>query len=258
MVERPLTITYDQLVARPLIERDVTLTCVSNEVGDKYLGNARWTGVRLKDLLDEAGIQSGVTQLLSRSTDGFTTGTPASVALDGRDAMLAIAMNGEPLPLEHGFPVRMVIPGLYGYESACKWIAEIEATTYRGLFRLLGEAWVGRAGVDPDESRIDTPRRGAKVQAATVPVAGVAWAQHRGIRRVEVQVDGGAWTEARLGADDTVDTWRQWVFEWDATPGSHTISVRATDGQDEVQAAEVAPPFPSGSTGLHTVTLDVS
>ena len=219
MVDRPLTLDYAQLVARPLIERDVTLTCVSNEIGGRYLGTARWTGVRLTDLLDEAGVQAGVTQIVSRSVDGFTTGTPASVAIDGRDAMLAIAMNGEALPLEHGFPVRMVIPGLYGYESACKWITDIELTTYEAY----SAYWVRRGWAEQvlikTSSRIDTPRRGAAPQAGTIPIAGVAWAQHRGISMVEVQIDDGPWMPARLGASDTDDTWRQWVFDWDATPG---------------------------------------
>jgi DMSO/TMAO reductase YedYZ molybdopterin-dependent catalytic subunit len=258
MVDRPLTIDFDQLVARPLIQRDVTLTCVSNEIGGKYLGNARWTGVRLEHLLDEAGVQPGVTQLVSRSADGFTTGTPKSVALDGRDAMLAVAMNGEALPLEHGFPVRMVIPGLYGYESACKWIVDIEATTYEAY----SAYWVRRGWAEEvlikTGSRIDTPRNGADLGVGRVPVAGVAWAQHRGITAVEVQIDGGAWSAARLATQDTVDTWRQWVFEWDATTGQHSIAVRATDGDGVVQTDAFASPFPSGATGLHAISVTVS
>jgi DMSO/TMAO reductase YedYZ molybdopterin-dependent catalytic subunit len=258
MVDHEMTIDYDQLVARPLFERDVTLTCVSNEVGGRYLGTARWTGIALRDLLDEAGVQPGVTQLVSRSADGFTTGTPAAVALDGRDAMLAVAMNGEPLPLEHGFPVRMVIPGLYGYESACKWITEIEATTY-GAYSAY---WVRRGWAEQvlikTSSRIDTPRRGADLRAGGVPIAGVAWAQHRGISKVEVGIDDGPWSVARLAEEDTVDTWRQWVLEWDAAPGLHSITVRATDGEGEVQTEELAAPFPSGATGLHTISVDVS
>ena len=258
MVDRPFTIGYDQLIARPLIERDVTLTCVSNEVGDKYLGNARWTGVPLKDLLDEAGVQAGSTQMVSRSVDGFTTGTPASVALDGRDSMLAIAMNGEPLPLEHGFPVRMVIPGLYGYESACKWITDIELTT----FEAFSAYWVRRGWAEQvlikTGSRIDTPRRNATLKTGTVPIAGIAWAQHRGIGQVEVSIDGGPWVPARLGEQDTVDTWRQWVYEWDAAPGAHSVTIRATDGTGEVQSAEQTPPFPSGATGYHTIEVTVA
>ncbi len=257
MVDRPITIGYDQLIARPLIERDVTLTCVSNEVGGKYLGNARWTGVRLQDLLDEAGVQSGVTQMVSTSVDGFTTGTPASVALDGRDAMLAIAMNGEPLPLEHGFPVRMVIPGLYGYESACKWITDIELTT----FEAFSAYWVRRGWAEQvlikTGSRIDTPRRNATLSPGTVPIAGIAWAQHRGIQQVEVSIDQGPWMPATLGDEDTADTWRQWVYAWEATAGTHTMTVRTTDGAGEVQSAEEVPPFPSGATGYHTIFVNV-
>jgi DMSO/TMAO reductase YedYZ molybdopterin-dependent catalytic subunit len=258
MVDRPLTMTFDELLARPLIERDVTLACVSNEVGGHYVGNARWTGTLLAPLLAEAGIQSGVTQLVSRSTDGFTTGTPASVALDGRDAMLVVAMNGEPLPLAHGFPVRMVIPGLYGYESACKWIAEIEATTYQAY----SAYWVQRGWAEQvlikTESRIDVPKRGATVPAGTVSVAGVAWAQHRGISAVQIQIDGGPWERAKLGAQDTIDTWRQWRYDWQAVAGAHTITVRATDGDGAVQTTVQAQPFPSGATGLHQIPVTIT
>ncbi len=258
MVDRPITLTFDELLARPLIDRDVTLACVSNEVGGHYVGNARWTGTLLAPLLAEAGIQPGVTQLVSRSTDGFTTGTPASVALDGRDAMLVVAMNGEPLPLAHGFPVRMVIPGLYGYESACKWIAQIEATTYEAY----SAYWVQRGWAEQvlikTESRIDVPKRGATVPAGTVVVAGVAWAQHRGISKVQIQIDGGPWASATLGAQDTTDTWRQWRYEWPAVAGAHTITVRATDGDGAVQTEVEAPPFPSGATGLHQIPVTVS
>jgi DMSO/TMAO reductase YedYZ molybdopterin-dependent catalytic subunit len=258
MVDTPLTLDFDQLISRPLIERDVTLCCVSNEVGGHYIGNARWTGTLLAPLLQEAGIQPGVTQLVSRSTDGFTTGTPASVALDGRDAMLVVAMNGEPLPLQHGFPVRMVIPGLYGYESACKWITDIEATTYEAYSAYWVErGWAERVLIKT-ESRVDVPKRGATVPAGSVTVAGIAWAQHRGIRAVEIQVDDGPWAAAKLGAQDTIDTWRQWRYDWQAASGPHTITVRATDGDGVVQTSAVAPPFPSGATGLHQIEVTVS
>jgi DMSO/TMAO reductase YedYZ molybdopterin-dependent catalytic subunit len=258
MVDRPLALTFDELIARPLIERDVTLCCVSNEVGGRYIGNARWTGTLLAPLLQEAGIQPGVTQLVSRSTDGFTTGTPASVALDGRDAMLVVAMNGEPLPLQHGFPVRMLIPGLYGYESACKWITDIEATTYEAYSAYWVErGWAERVLIKT-ESRIDVPKRGATVRAGTVTVAGVAWAQHRGISAVDIQIDDGPWAPATLGAEDTIDTWRQWRYDWPAAAGPHTITVRATDGDGAVQTTAVAPPFPSGATGLHQIDVTVT
>jgi DMSO/TMAO reductase YedYZ molybdopterin-dependent catalytic subunit len=255
MVDRPMTLTFEELIARPLIERDITLCCVSNEVGGRYIGNARWTGTPLAPLLQEAGVQPGVTQLVSRSTDGFTTGTPASVALDGRDAMLVVAMNGEPLPLQHGFPVRMLIPGLYGYESACKWITDIEATTYEAYSAYWVErGWAERVLIKTG-SRIDVPKHGATVAAGAVTIAGVAWAQHRGISAVDIQIDDGPWSPARLGAQDTIDTWRQWRYDWQATAGSHTITVRATDGDGAVQTTAVAQPFPSGATGLHRIDV---
>jgi DMSO/TMAO reductase YedYZ molybdopterin-dependent catalytic subunit len=258
MVDTPMTLDFDQLIARPLIERDVTLCCVSNEVGGHYIGNARWTGTLLAPLLQEAGIRAGVTQLVSRSTDGFTTGTPASVALDGRDAMLVVAMNGEPLPLQHGFPVRMVIPGLYGYESACKWITDIEATTYEAY----SAYWVERGWAEQvlikTESRIDVPKRGASMPAGPVTVSGIAWAQHRGISAVDIQIDNGPWGPAKLGAQDTIDTWRQWRYDWQAPAGPHTITVRATDGDGHVQTSAVAPPVPSGATGLHQIDMTVT
>ena len=257
MVSRELTLDYRQLLTRPLIERDVTLACVSNEVGGPYIGNARWIGAPLRDLLEEAGVDAGATQLVSRSADGFTAGTPTAVVMDGRDAMLAVAMNGEPLPLAHGFPVRMVVPGLYGYVSATKWLVDLELTTFDAFDAYwIERGWAQQAPIKT-ESRIDTPRSGAKVRSGEVAVAGVAWAQHRGIERVEVQVDGGTWAEADLAQEDTVDTWRQWIHRWDAPPGDHTIAVRATDGTGDVQSAVQVPPFPNGATGDHTIAVHV-
>jgi DMSO/TMAO reductase YedYZ molybdopterin-dependent catalytic subunit len=258
MVDREITIDYQQLTARPLIERDITLACVSNEVGGHYIGNARWVGARLKDLLDEAGVQRGATQIVSRSTDGFTVGTPTAVAMDGRDSMLAVAMNGEPLPLAHGFPVRMIVPGLYGYVSATKWIIDIELTTFQAYSAYwIHRGWAQQAPIKT-ESRIDTPSAGATVVAGVVPVAGVAWAQHRGIEKVEVKVDDGEWATADLALQDTVDTWRQWVYRWNATPGHHYLSVRATDGTGATQTPIPADPAPNGATGDHTIGVTVS
>jgi DMSO/TMAO reductase YedYZ molybdopterin-dependent catalytic subunit len=258
MVERELTITFDQLVARSLIERDITLTCVSNEVGGEYAGNARWLGAPLKDLLDEAGVDPAADQLVSRSVDGFTAGSPTGVVMDGRDAMLAIAMNGEPLPLDHGFPVRMVVPGLYGYVSATKWIVEIELTT----FDAFDAYWIRRGWAEPapikTQSRIDTPSSSGRLRAGTVPVAGVAWAQHRGIEAVGLRIDGGPWMAAELSTQDTIDTWRQWLVMWDATLGEHELQVRATDQTMMPQTEERAPPFPDGATGYHTVVVQVT
>ena len=256
-VEHEMTIDFAQLLARPLIERDITLTCVSNPVGGPYIGNARWIGAPLKDLLDEAGVRPGASQIVSRSADGFTVGTPTTIALDGRDAMLAVAMNGEPLPLAHGFPVRMIVPGLYGYVSATKWLVDIELTTFEAFDAYwVRRGWSQQAPIKT-ESRIDTPRSGATVQPGVVQVAGVAWAQHRGIEAVQVRVDDGPWSAARLAAADTVDTWRQWVYPWTATGGRHSLSVRATDGTGAVQTPLEAEPAPNGASGDHTISVTV-
>jgi DMSO/TMAO reductase YedYZ molybdopterin-dependent catalytic subunit len=257
MVDRELELDYRRLLSRPLIERDITLTCVSNPVGGPYAGNARWIGAPLRDLLEEAGVRVGADQIVSRSVDGFTIGTPTAVAMDGRDAMLAVAMNGDPLPLAHGFPVRMLVPGLYGYVSATKWITELELTTFVSFDAYwVRRGWAERAPIET-MSRIDTPSWSADLRAGEIPVAGVAWAQHVGIDRVEVRVDDGAWEEASLAGEDAVDTWRQWVYAWTATPGEHRLQVRATDRTGEVQTAERTEPFPDGATGHHTVVVRV-
>ncbi|MFE9220082.1 molybdopterin-dependent oxidoreductase [Streptomyces lavendulae] len=261
-VARPLSLDLRTLLARPLVEHDVTLTCVSNEVGGPYAGNARWLGVRLADLLREAGVRppsegGPADQLVARSVDGMTIGTPVEAVMDGRDALLAVGMNGAPLPFAHGFPVRMVVPGLYGYVSACKWLTELRLTT----FAAYDAYWVRRSwaqqAVVKTQSRIDTPRPFGRVSPGRVMVAGVAWAQHRGISRVEVRVDDGPWSPARLAAADGVDTWRQWVWPWDAVPGGHTLQVRATDGSGRTQTGTRSGTLPDGATGWHTVTVDV-
>jgi DMSO/TMAO reductase YedYZ molybdopterin-dependent catalytic subunit len=258
MVDRELELDYGTLLARPMIERDVTLACVSNQIGGPYVGNATWIGTRLADLLHEAGVHPDATQLVSRSADGFTIGTPTEVVLDGRDAMLAVAMNGEPLPLEHGFPVRIVVPGLYGYVSATKWLVDLELTTLEAYDAYwIQRGWAKEAPVKT-QSRIDTPRYGARLKPGSIAVAGVAWAQHRGIDRVEVRVDDGAWEQATLGLRGSLDTWRQWVFTWDATTGEHVLAVRATDGEGRTQTADRAAPFPDGATGYHTISVDVT
>jgi DMSO/TMAO reductase YedYZ molybdopterin-dependent catalytic subunit len=256
MVDREMELTFDELMARDLIERDVTLACVSNEVGGHYIGNARWVGAPLKPLLEEAGVRPGADQIVSRSVDGFTVGTPTSVAMDGRDAMLAISMNGETLPFTHGFPVRMIVPGLYGYVSATKWLTDIELTTFDAYDPYwVQRGWAQQAAIKT-ESRIDTPRASAKVKTGTVVVAGVAWAQHRGIERVEVRVDEGEWHDATLSVQDTTDTWRQWRWPWEASAGSHTLQVRATDAEGATQPEQQVTPFPNGATGWHTVAVD--
>jgi DMSO/TMAO reductase YedYZ molybdopterin-dependent catalytic subunit len=258
MVDHEIALDFDDLLARPMIERDITIACVSNEVGGPYVGNARWIGTPLADLLMEAGVHPDASQIVSRSSDGFTIGTPTAVVMDGRDAMLAVSMNGEPLPLEHGFPVRMIVPGLYGYVSAMKWLVDLELTTLDAYDAYwIERGWAKEAPVKT-QSRIDTPDSRARLAPGPVAVAGVAWAQHRGIDRVEVRVDDGAWEPAELGAEDTIDTWRQWVYRWDATPGSHALAVRATDGEGETQTEEIVPPFPDGATGHHAILVDVS
>jgi DMSO/TMAO reductase YedYZ molybdopterin-dependent catalytic subunit len=259
-VKRPLTLTFQDLLDRELIERDITLTCVSNEVGGPYVGNARWIGVRLADLLEEAGVAppsrgGAADQLVARSVDGMTLGTPVEDLMDGRDAMLAVGMNGEPLPLDHGFPVRMVVPGLYGYVSACKWIEDIELTTFDSYDPYwVKREWARKAPVKT-QSRIDTPKPFARPKAGTVMVGGVAWAQHRGIDKVEIRIDDGAWQPADLAAEHTTDTWRQWSFPWKATPGSHTLTVRATDRTGTLQTERRTGTVPDGAGGWHSVVV---
>jgi DMSO/TMAO reductase YedYZ molybdopterin-dependent catalytic subunit len=257
MVRNPITITWAQLLQRPMVQRHVTLACVSNEVGGDLIGNALWLGTPIKDLLDEAQPLPDADQAVQRSTDGWTCGTPTAVLRDGRDALLAIGMNGEPLPVLHGFPVRMVVPGLYGYVSACKWITEIELTRFSDY----DAYWVPRGwsalGPIKTESRIDTPRDGAERQAGQVMVAGVAWAQHRGITKVEVQVDNGPWEPATLATVVSLDTWVQWSYAWQATAGEHILRVRATDKDGRTQTSTPAPPAPDGATGWHSVQVTV-
>ncbi len=257
MVDNPITVSCADLLARPQVERYVTLACVSNEVGGDLIGNARWLGVLVKDMLLEARPQAGADQVVSRSADGWTCGTPTAVLLDGRDAMLAVGMNGEPLPVEHGFPVRMVVPGLYGYVSACKWIVELEVTRFADFDAYwVPRGWSRQAPVKT-QSRIDTPRAGARVQAGPVTIAGVAWAQHRGVTGVQVQVDDGAWQDATLAGAVSIDTWRQWSLPWAATTGTHTLRVRAVDGTGTVQTDRQAPPAPDGASGWHEVSVRV-
>ncbi|MFV0126666.1 molybdopterin-dependent oxidoreductase [Streptomyces sp. HMX112] len=261
-VKRPLTVTFQDLLERQLIERDITLTCVSNEVGGPYVGSARWIGVRLADVLREAGVKppsrgGPADQLVARSVDGMTLGTPVEDVMDGRDAMLAVGMNGEPLPFVHGFPVRMVVPGLYGYVSACKWIEDIELTTFDAYDPYwVKRKWARKAPIKT-QSRIDTPKSFARPKAGTVMVGGVAWAQQRGIERVEIRVDDGPWKPADLAAQHTVDTWRQWSYPWKATPGSHTLTVRATDRTGAVQTEKRTGTIPDGASGWHSVVVTV-
>ncbi|MBK5331008.1 MAG: molybdopterin-dependent oxidoreductase [Ilumatobacteraceae bacterium] len=258
MVDKPLSLSYDDLLARPQVERIVTLCCVSNEVGGEYISNASFQGVMLADLLNEAGVQTNAQQVFSTSLDGWTCGFPVEIALDGRDAMIALGMNGEPLPLEHGFPARLVVPGLYGYVSATKWLSKIELNRWddaEGFW--VPRGWARDAPIKT-QSRIDVPRDGEKVAAGATKIAGIAWAQHRGVAKVEVRIDNGQWQEARLGSDVTNDAWRQWVLDWNPKPGKYVVQVRATDKDGNTQTENVAPPDPDGATGYHTRTVKVA
>jgi len=257
MVDRELTLSFEDLLARPLIERDITLNCVSNEVGGPYIGTGRWLGVPLAPLLAEVGVDPAADQIVARSAEGMTIGTPLATALDGRDTMLCVGLNGEPLALEHGFPVRMLTPGLYGYAGACKWVTELELTTFDAFGAYgVSRGWAARGPVKT-ASRIDKPQPFAQLEAGPVTVAGVAWAQGRGIRTVEVRVDDRPWRKAELLPVPSSDTWVQWRYRWDATPGPHSLAVRATDGTGAVQTEERATPFPDGATGWHTITATV-
>ncbi|MEU8226590.1 molybdopterin-dependent oxidoreductase [Kribbella sp. NPDC048915] len=256
MVDRELTLTFDDLLKRKVLHKWVTLTCVSNEVGGDLIGNALWSGVLLKDLLDEVGPAPQADAIQSTSKDGFTAGTPLPTLLDDRQAMLAFAMNGEPLPVEHGFPVRIVVPGLYGYVSATKWLVDIEVTRFDRFEAYWTPRGWSELGPIKLSSRIDTPL-GKKVEPGPVTVAGVAWDQHVGVSKVEVRVDGGPWSQATLATDPSVDTWRQWHWTWDAPRGTHVLQVRAFDVQGNPQIEASAPPAPNGATGLHTISVKV-
>ena len=258
MVDRTVTLTYDELAALPIFEQYVTIACVSNEVGGDLVGNALWRGVHLRDVLAMAGVDPGASQIVGRSVDGFTVGFPTAWAMDpSRDPMIALGMNGEPLPVEHGYPARLIVPGLYGYVSATKWLAEIELTTLDAFDAYwIPRGWSKEAPI-LTQSRIDVPHDGAGLGAGPVAIAGVAWAPDRGIAKVEVRIDGGAWLPATLSAAISKATWVQWRVGWDATAGEHTIEVRATDGRGEVQTDQVSPPPPDGARGHHTIRVRV-
>ena len=256
MVDEPIELTFDDLLSRPQIERYITLSCVSNPIGGDLIGNALWQGVRLRDVLDEAGVQPGATQVVSRSIDGWTAGTPTEIIMDGRDAMLAVAMNGEPLPARHGYPVRMVVPGLYGYVSATKWVTEIELTRWEDY----DAYWVPRGwskeGPIKTMSRIDTDRPGPRPGERVV--AGIAWAIHRGVSRVQVRLDGGEWVDADLGGVPSNDTWVQWRAVVEASPGKYMAEARAFDGDGEPQTEQTAPVAPNGAQGYPRRFIEIA
>jgi DMSO/TMAO reductase YedYZ molybdopterin-dependent catalytic subunit len=259
LVAKELTFTYDQLKALGLFEQYVTLACVSNHVGEDLVGNAKWTGVHLRDVLAGAGVRPEASQIVGRSVDGFTVGFPTEWAMDpARDPMVAIGMNDALLPAEHGYPARLIVPGLYGYVSATKWLSEIELTTLEAFDAYWVPLGWSKLGPILTQSRIDVPRAGAQLKAGTVPIAGVAWAPDRGISKVEVRVDNGDWRPARLSAAISRATWVQWRFDWQATTGGHRIEVRATDGTGEVQTDMETPPAPDGARGHHHVDVNVA
>jgi DMSO/TMAO reductase YedYZ molybdopterin-dependent catalytic subunit len=258
MVDRELEFTFAELLKMPLTENDMTLVCVSDSVGGPYLGNARWLGVPLAGLLRRAGVQAGADQVLSAATDGMTISTPVATILDTQGALLAVGMNGQPLPIAHGFPARMLVPGLYGYVSATKWVTRLTLTTFakqRAYWTQRG--YTARAPIKT-ESRIDVPRPLAQVKAGHVTVAGVAWAPAKGIAAVQVNVDNGPWHRARLAAVDGIDTWRQWVWDWDASPGLHTLQVRATDNAGVTQTSARTQVFPNGASGWDSTVVTVT
>jgi DMSO/TMAO reductase YedYZ molybdopterin-dependent catalytic subunit len=258
MVDHPYELTFAEVLAMPMVEEYVTLQCVSNEVGGPLVGNAKWLGVPLPTLLNRAGVHPDADQIVGRSSDYFTVGFPTAAALDGRTALLAVGMNGEPLPVKHGFPARLIIAGLYGYVSATKWVTELEATTFKAYDAYwVPRGWSQQAPIKT-ESRIDAPRGNSTVNSGTVAIAGVAWAPTRGIKRVEVQIDRGSWQTVQLANAINSDTWRQWRYEWKADSGSHEVRVRATDGTGKTQTGEEAPPPPNGATGYHTIVVNVA
>lgn len=261
MVDREVRLTFAELVQLPLVERYVTIACVSNEVGGDLVGNAKWTGARLADVLAMAGAHAGASQVVPRSVDGWTAGFPTAWLADPghpREAIVAVKMNDAPLPVEHGFPARLIVPGLYGYVSATKWLAEIELTTLDAFDAYwVPRGWAKEAPI-LTQSRIDVPVSGARLPAGPVTVAGVAWAPDRGVSRVEVRADGGPWQAARLATEISAAAWVQWLWDWPATPGSHVLEVRATDGLGEVQTADVSPPDPDGARGHHQIRVEVS
>jgi len=258
MVEREIELDFAELLAKPMVERHITIACVSNNVGGDLIGNALWLGWPVRELLAMAGPKAGADMVLSTSNDGWTAGTPLEALTDDRDALLVVGMNGEPLPLEHGFPVRMIVPGLYGYVSATKWLTELKVTRFAddtGYWTPRG--WSDHGPIKT-QSRIDVPRSGRTVQTGKVQFGGVAWAQHRGIERVELRVNRGAWQRAQLASAISTDTWCQWQVGIDLTPGDYEVQVRATDATGQPQTEDKAPVAPDGATGYHTISVKVA
>ena len=257
MVGRPVELTFAELLKMPLTEADITLVCVSNQVGGTYNGNATWLGVPLAGLLRRAGVRAGADQVLSAATDGMTISTPVAAIMDGRNALLAVGMNGQPLPVAHGFPARMIVPGLYGYVSATKWVTRLTLTTFARQKAYWTQRGYSAQAPIKTESRIDVPKPLSQVKAGRITVAGVAWAPTKGIAKVEVSADNGPWRQATLAASGGIDTWRQWMWGWDARPGLHSLRVRATDNSGATQTPQRAYPVPNGASGWDSVVVTV-
>jgi len=257
MVDRPVELTFAELLKMPLTEADITLVCVSNEVGGTYNGNAAWLGVPLAGLLRRAGVRAGADQVLSAATDGMTISTPVAAIMDGRNALLAVGMNGQPLPVAHGFPARMIVPGLYGYVSATKWVTKLTLTTFARQKAYWTQRGYSAQAPIKTESRIDVPKPLSQVKAGRITVAGVAWAPATGIAKVEASADNGPWQKATLAASGGIDTWRQWMWDWDARPGLHNLRVRATDNSGATQTPQRAYPVPNGASGWDSVVVTV-
>jgi DMSO/TMAO reductase YedYZ molybdopterin-dependent catalytic subunit len=257
MVARPVELTFAELLKMPLTEADITLVCVSNQVGGIYNGNATWLGLPLAALLRRAGVRAGADQVLSAATDGMTISTPVAAIMEGRNALLAVGMNGQPLPVAHGFPARMIVPGLYGYVSATKWVTKLTLTTFARQKAYWTQRGYSAQAPIKTESRIDVPKPLSQVKAGHVTVAGVAWAPAKGIAKVEVSADNGPWRQATLAASGGIDTWRQWMWGWDARPGLHNLRVRATDNSGATQTRQRAYPVPNGASGWDSVVVTV-
>jgi DMSO/TMAO reductase YedYZ molybdopterin-dependent catalytic subunit len=247
-VREPFSISYDELLAMPQVEAPITLACVSNRVGGTLIGTAMWQGVELRTLLDRAGVEPSGEQIVGTSVDGYNAGFPTSAAFDGRSSLVAIGMNGVPLPLDNGFPARLVVEGLYGYVSSTKWLRSIELTewdAFNGYW--IQQGWA-KDGPIKMSSRIDVPRSGARQPEGIVTLAGVAWAPNTGVAAVEVQIDG-VWRRATLGDSLSGGVWRQWYYDWNATKGEHEIAVRCIDADGQVQTGEITPNPIAGYTG---------
>lgn len=255
-VERPFALSLDELraLARP-VRQATTLSCISNPVGGDLIGNAYWTGIPLRALLQRAGLRPGVVDIRFEAADGYTDSLPLEKAMEP-DTLVAWEMNGEPLPWDHGYPARLIVPGIYGMKNV-KWLTAIEAVThdYKGYWERRG--WSDEAVVRT-LSRFDVPRSGRRLAGGPVTVAGIAFAGDRGIRAVQVSFDGGrTWRGAEVEPAPSRLSWVRWRVTWAASsPGRYTLVVRAIDGTGAVQDGTERPALPDGATGYHRISLE--